>query len=339
MISLDKIKVGVVGIGTIGKRVADAVKLQSDMELVGVVGRSYNWRVQLAHNKGYPIYYTGEGTDLKANSIPLAGTILDLVKKVDIIVDCSPSKAGAENKEKYYVPNKVKAIFQGGEKSKVAEVSFTAQCNYNESLNKNYVRVVSCNTTGLARTICAVDKLFGVITVYATMIRRAADPWDIAGGPINGIEPVLELPSHHGPDVKTVLHHIETFTNALSVSTTLMHVHTVTIDCKKTPNKEEMIKAWDNTTRIRIIEGKMGITSTPEIMEYAKDLQRDRSDMPEICIWREAVGVQGNKLLYIQAIHQESDVVCENIDCIRAMMGFKDGKKSIEITNKTLGIK
>ena len=34
---MDKIKVGVVGYGTIGKRVADAVMLQKDMELVGVV--------------------------------------------------------------------------------------------------------------------------------------------------------------------------------------------------------------------------------------------------------------------------------------------------------------
>jgi glyceraldehyde-3-phosphate dehydrogenase (NAD(P)) len=337
---LEKIKVGVVGIGTIGKRVADAVTLQPDMELAGIAARSYNWRVQIAHDKGYPIYSQDDGASLRANGIPVQGTMLDLIKKVNIIVDCSPGKIGAENKEKYYVPNKVKAIFEGGEKAKVAEVSFTAQCNYDEAIGKNYVRVVSCNTTGLARTINEVDKLFGVHTVYATMIRRAADPWDISAGPINGIEPVLELPSHHGPDVKTVLHHIETFTNALSVSTTLMHVHTVTIDCKKTPNKEEMIKAWEKATRIRIIEGRMGITSTPEIMEYARDLGRGtRGDMPEICIWREAVGTQNNKLLYIQAIHQEADVICENIDCIRAMMGFKDGKKSIEITNKTLGIK
>jgi glyceraldehyde-3-phosphate dehydrogenase (NAD(P)) len=203
------------------------------MELVGVTGRSYNWRIQLAHDKGYPIYTTSDGADLKAHGIHVAGNFLDLIKKVDIIVDCSPSKVGADNKEKFYIPNKVKAIFQGGEKAKVAEASFVAQCNYNECVGKQFVRVVSCNTTGLSRTIYEVDKLFGVKDVYATMIRRAADPWDISSGPINGIEPVLEMPSHHGPDVKTVLHNIETFTTALSVSSTLMHVHTVTIDCKK----------------------------------------------------------------------------------------------------------
>lgn len=33
---MDKVKVGVVGYGTIGQRLADGVALQGDMELVGV---------------------------------------------------------------------------------------------------------------------------------------------------------------------------------------------------------------------------------------------------------------------------------------------------------------
>jgi glyceraldehyde-3-phosphate dehydrogenase (NAD(P)) len=44
-------------------------------------------------------------------------------------------------------------------------------------------------------------------------------------------------------------------------------------------------------------------------------------------------------LYYYQAIHQESDVVPENIDAIRAMMELEeDNMKSIEKTNKALGI-
>ena len=74
------------------------------------------------------------------------------------------------------------------------------------------------------------------------------------------------------------------------------------------------------------------------IMEFAKDLGRNRCDMPEVVVWKEAIGVTGNKLLYMQAIHQESDVICENIDAIRAAMGFKDAEASIEKTNKSLGI-
>ena len=60
--------------------------------------------------------------------------------------------------------------------------------------------------------------------------------------------------------------------------------------------------------------------------------------MPEIVIWKEAVGVTGKKLLYMQAIHQESDVVCENIDAIRAAMGYDDAEASIKKTNETLEV-
>lgn len=332
----DKIKVGVVGYGTIGKRVADAVKLQDDMELIGVTARSYNYKMIACQEKGIPMYKWPEAEDL--NGLKIAGEFEDLLKKVDIIVDCSPKKGGAENKDKYYVPNKVKAIFQGGEKDKVADVSFTAQCNYKEAVGKDYIRVVSCNTTGLCRTLNAIKSKYGIEAVHATMIRRGADPWDIRHGPINAVVPVLELPSHHGPDVKTVLPDVNIFTTAISISTTLMHIHSVTVDCTETPDVDEVIKMFKNTTRIRLVANESAVRSTAEIMEYAKDLGRDRSDMPEIVVWKEGVGVTGNKLLYMQAIHQESDVVCENIDAIRAAMGFEDSEASIKKTNETLKI-
>jgi len=333
---MDKIKVGIVGYGTIGKRVADAVMLQDDMELAGVTAHSYNYKMIAAQIKNIPMYRWPEAEEL--NSLKIAGDFEDLLRDVDIIVDCSPKKDGAANKEKYYLPSKKKAIFQGGEKAKVADVSFTAQCNYNEAVGKDYIRVVSCNTTGLCRTLNAVKSKYGIDAVHATMIRRGADPWDIRHGPINAIVPELELPSHHGPDVQTVLHGMPIFTTALSVSTTLMHLHAVTVDCQETPSVAEVTKLFENTTRVRIVDNASMVRSTAEIMEFAKDLGRDRSDMPEVVVWKEAIGVTGQKLLYLQAIHQESDVVCENIDAIRAAMGFKNAKASIEKTNKALKI-
>jgi glyceraldehyde-3-phosphate dehydrogenase (NAD(P)) len=73
-------------------------------------------------------------------------------------------------------------------------------------------------------------------------------------------------------------------------------------------------------------------------MELAKDIGMARGDMPEICVWEEGIGVKDKKLFYLQAIHQESDVILETIDAIRAATGFKDGKKSIEMTNKALDV-
>ena len=332
----DKIRVGIVGYGTIGKRVADAVRMQDDMELVGVSLRSFNYRMISAQLKKIPMYKLPDAEDL--NGLRVAGEFDEMLKNSDVIVDCSPKKGGAENKEKYYIPNKLKVIFQGGEKPKVSDVSFTAQCNYDEAVGKDYIRVVSCNTTGLCRTLHAIEGKYGIDAVHATMIRRGADPWDIRHGPINSIVPVLELPSHHGPDVQTVLHNMPIFTTAISVSSTLMHLHTITVDCKETPDVNEVIKLFKNTTRVRVVANDSAVRSTAEIMEYAKDLGRDRADMPEIVVWKEAIGTTGNKLLYMQAIHQESDVVCENIDAIRAAMGFDDAQTSIAKTNKALKI-
>ena len=335
---MKKIKVGIVGYGTIGKRVADAIMLQDDMELVGVTGRTYNWKIRTAHRKGIPIYVVpGHELDGKPG-INIAGTIEDLLSKVDIIVDTAPKKVGAANKETCYIPRKLKAIFQGGEKAKVAEASFVAQCNYDACKGKQFVRVVSCNTTGLCRTLHAVDTKFGIKEVYATMVRRGADPWDTDSGPINAIVPVLELPSHHGPDVQSVLPKIAIFTTAMSVSTTLMHVHTVTCECKRTPTVEEAVELFNNTTRIRVVYNESQVKSTAEIMELAKDIGAPRGDMPEICIGKEAIGCVGNKLLWIQAIHQESDVICENIDAIRCMMNTMGAEESILKTNRALGI-
>lgn len=332
------IKVGLIGYGTIGKRVADAVVLQKDMKLVGITGHSYDYKIEVAKLKGFKIFASDGKEDFIKNNIKPEGDINNLLDGVDVVVDCTPKKIGKENKEKYYLPKKIKAIFEGGEKPDVADASFTAQCNYDEALNKNYVRVVSCNTTGLCRTLNAVNQNYGIESVHATMIRRAADPWDIYHGPINAIVPVLELPSHHGPDVQTVLHDVNIFTTAISVPTTLMHMHSLIVDLKKEATAKDVLDMFRKTTRIRVVRNAEKVRSTAEIMELAKDIGNSRGDMPEICVWEEGIGVKDKKLFYLQAIHQESDVVLENIDAIRAITGFKDGKKSIEMTNKSMGV-
>jgi glyceraldehyde-3-phosphate dehydrogenase (NAD(P)) len=68
-------------------------------------------------------------------------------------------------------------------------------------------------------------------------------------------------------------------------------------------------------------------------------MKRERSDLNEIAVWKDGVHVVDDRLYYYQAIHQESDVVPENVDCIRAMFRLiEDNMVSIEKTNKALGI-
>ena len=52
------IKVAINGYGTIGKRVADAVACQDDMEIIGVTKTRPAFGCDLAVRKGYPLYCT-----------------------------------------------------------------------------------------------------------------------------------------------------------------------------------------------------------------------------------------------------------------------------------------
>ncbi len=336
------IKVGVNGYGTIGKRVADAVSKQDDMEVAGVTKTRPTWEADMAITSGYDLYCAipERISKFKEAGIKISGTIEDLIEKADIIVDCSPKPYGSENKEKYYVPNKVKAIFQGGENSEVAEVSFNAQSNYEKALGKDYVRVVSCNTTGLSRVLNSLDTKFGVKKARVVLIRRSADPGNSKKGPINAIVPnPVKSPSHHGPDVKTVLPDIDIVTSAVKIPTTIMHLHTLMIELEEEPSEKEVSDLFESNSRIKMIDSGKGFRSTAEVIEYARDLGRKRNDLYENMVWKDSINMDGNELYFFQAIHQESDAIPENIDAIRAMFELeKNGKKSIEKTNKSLGI-
>jgi glyceraldehyde-3-phosphate dehydrogenase (NAD(P)) len=56
-------------------------------------------------------------------------------------------------------------------------------------------------------------------------------------------------------------------------------------------------------------------------------------------VWDDSITVHEGELYFFQAIHQESIVIPENVDAIRAMTGLeKDGARSIAKTNKAMGI-
>ena len=53
-------KVAINGFGTIGKRVADAVAAQADMEIVGVTKTGPSFGCELAVRRGFPLYCTSD---------------------------------------------------------------------------------------------------------------------------------------------------------------------------------------------------------------------------------------------------------------------------------------
>ncbi|RAP47910.1 MAG: glyceraldehyde-3-phosphate dehydrogenase [Methanosphaera sp. rholeuAM74] len=333
--------IGINGYGTIGKRVADAVTAQDDMKILGVTKRTPDFEAKAAVDRGYDLYISVPEREkqFEEAGIEVSGTADELFEKLDLVVDCTPGGVGVSNMENTYKKIGLKAIFEGGEDHDPIGTSFNAESNYEESLGKDYVRVVSCNTTGLCRTLKPVNDIAGVKKVRAVMVRRAADPNNAKKGPINAIVPVTTVPSHHGPDVQTIIKGMNVMTMALAVPTTLMHTHNIMVELEENVSTDDVLDAFEKAYRVMPVNTDLKLGSTAEIMEYAKDLGRSRGDMYEIPVWKESVNVVDGELFYMQAVHQESDVVPENVDAIRAMLELEeDGEKSIIKTNKAMGI-
>ncbi|MGC9181197.1 type II glyceraldehyde-3-phosphate dehydrogenase [Thermogladius sp. KZ2Tp1] len=332
--------VAVNGYGTIGKRVAEAIRQMPDLELKGIVKYTPDYSVLVAYRQGIPVYVP-EGKEglFEEVGVKPSGTIDELLGSVSLVVDASPGGKGAQNK-RVYVERGLSALFEGGESPDVAEVSFSTLCNYRQALGKKYIRVVSCNTTALLRLICLLDRHVGVRKVRAVIVRRASDPKEDKGI-VNTVKlDPPSIPSHHAIDVKTVLPGLDIETVALIVPTTLMHVHVVHVQTKRSTSIDEVVEALSSTPRVVFLEGaKIGIDSTSKIVEFARDLGRKRYDIYENVVWRDMVKVSGDELTVVQAVHQEAIVIPENIDAIRAALRLAESaEETMKVTDKVLNV-
>lgn len=334
-------KIAVIGYGVIGKRVADAIKLQDDMKLSGVCDIISDWRIQNAVRKEYDIYAATEeaANDMDSKGISVKGSLQELLKKSDLVVDCTPKKIAAQNVVIYKEQN-IKFILHGGEKHETTGHSFSAENNYKSALNLNATRVVSCNTTSILRTLTALKRADLLDYARGTLLRRATDPWEShLGGIMNTMVPEKDIPSHQGPDAKSVDPELDVITAAVKVPQTLSHLHYWNVKLKKQATKQEVLNAFKTSSRIKLIQYDQGLVSNNTIKEMFLDMGRPWGDMYEVALWEDMLKVQGDELFYAYVVDNQAIVIPETIDAIRALTGIEtDGTKSIAKTNESLGI-
>ncbi|GGK18767.1 glyceraldehyde-3-phosphate dehydrogenase [Yeosuana aromativorans] len=333
--------IAVIGYGVIGKRVADAINLQDDMNIVGVCDVINDWRMQNAVRKGYNIYAatTNAEKEMKNSGIAVKGSMQDLLKKVDLVVDCTPKNIAAKNVEIYKTKG-IKFIVQGGEKHTTTGHSFSAEANYETALNLDATRVVSCNTTSILRTLGALKRAGLLDYARGTLLRRATDPWEShLGGIMNTMLPEKEIPCHQGPDAQSVDPDLNVITSAVKVPETLSHMHYWNVKLKRQTTKEEVLNAFRKSSRIKLIRYDQGLVSNNTIKEMFLDMGRPWGDMYEVALWEDMLKVQGDELFYAYVVDNQAIVIPETIDAIRALLGIeKDGSKSIFKTNQSLSI-
>ena len=334
-------KIGVVGYGVIGQRLADGVALQKDMELVGVADVAPTLAIRALKEKGMPyrlyLAVPDKRAEFDALGIPVSGTLEELVTKCDVLLDATSAGVGAKNKELYARLGK-KAVFQGGEKDSVADVFFHGYANYEKGVGAQFLKLTSCNTTGLIRSVDCLDRAYGIDRVAITIIRRVADPGDYHRGLTNALQ-IDKAPSHQALDLMTIMPHIDA--TGILVHTPVTHGHIITVVAtgKKKITKEMALEAFATHDRIRVVRIADGFLGNASLFRYARDLGNARGDMYEIGLWEESLVETGDSIMFAINIPQEAVTIPETIDAIRAATGMQtDRLAGVAKTNEYLGM-
>ena len=269
---MSKVKVGVAGYGVIGNRLAAGVALQGDMELVGVADIAPTLPVRALKERGMPFKLfaavPGSEKTLEDGGIPVSGSFDDLLGEVDIMLDSAPGGIGAKNKEKYVAAG-VKAVFQGGEAAEVADVFFHGTVNYEKGLGVDYLKLTSCNTTGLIRAVDALHKAVGVSKTFITIIRRVADPGDTHRGLTNVLQ-VEPIPNHQAVDLMNIMDGVDA--TGLLVHTPVTHGHIITLSAtpKTKISVDEAVAAFKAYPRIKVVKIEEGFNSNSSLFQWAR---------------------------------------------------------------------
>lgn len=339
---MNTIRVAVNGYGVIGKRVADAVRLQPDMQLVGVADIAADWRIWPALQEHIAVYAaTPDRLEaMQTAGLSPAGVLDDLLDQVDVVVDCTPKHVAAHNVVTYRGRG-IKFLVQGGEKHTVTGHSFVAEASYAGALGQQSTRVVSCNTTSIVRTLTALKTVGLLRRARGTLLRRATDPWESErGGIMNTMVPEPEIPSHQGPDAQSVDPDLDVVTMAVKVPATLAHMHYWIVQLTRPTAKEEVLETFRIGNRIALINTTDGLTAPNVVKELMADMGRPRDSLYEVAVWADMLRVQDDELFYAYMVDNQAIVIPDNIDAIRALSGYTpDANTSIARTDAALGIR
>ena len=338
----NRIRVAVNGYGVIGRRVADAVRLQPDMELVGVADVAADYRIRTAALDRIPVYASDEdrAAPMRDAGIPVEGSLDRLLSAAEAVVDCTPKGIPPKNFEHYKAAG-VKAVFHGGEKHALTGHSFVAQANYATALDREATRVVSCNTTSIVRVLGAIQDAGLLAKARGVLIRRATDPWEADhSGIMNTVVPEAHIPSHQGPDAQSVRPELDLVTMAAKAAHTQTHNHYWVLTLKQPSSRDTVLSALRAAPRIAFIRMSDGLVALNSTVELMKELHRPRGDMWEVAVWEDVLSVQSDEAFLTYQVDNQAIVVPETIDAIRALMGrVRDGAESIRMTDAALGLR
>src|SRR6266571_5210869 len=188
--------------------------------------------------------------------------------------------------------------------------------------------------------IGTLHNTIGVKKARVVLFRRGTDPWEShKTGLINTVVPEAHIPSHQGPDAQTIIPKLNITTMAARGPFNLGHLHFAMVQLKGEPEKKDVLQVLKGAPRLAPVRTSDGVDSMNAVAEMMRDLGRVRADMWEVAFWEDILDVTDGEANMVYQVHNESVVVPENVDAVRALTGLEsEGSRSIAKTNEAMGI-
>ena len=315
-------KVFINGYGSIGSRIAQFIKGDSDIELLGIGKYSPDEKVTDAISRGFKVFVPKTKLDAFKN-FKVVGTIEEVLDQSDLVIDASPGGQGYVNKKTLYEPRNIRAIFQGGEKiigeKAVADLIFNSRANYSEAFDKKFVMQGSCNVTGMGRILQPLKEKYGtrIRRFDAILLRRWADLEDSKTEVKDSIEWTRK--PHHNDDVKSYMgKDTPLFIRVFKVPTRQMHVHLMDIRFNgPAPNSSEILDLFKDEYGVAILYTAKG---TKDIRDFAESTKFSFKDTNMIHIHADLLEIHDDLVKLTYSDDQTGIVVPENHLLMQAML-------------------
>jgi glyceraldehyde-3-phosphate dehydrogenase (NAD(P)) len=324
--------VAVLGAGIIGKRLAAALATaargeETDLRLGGVVIRNPN---AFAFARPELPFYAADAQAaqrLRAAGIEPRGLAGELYAAADLVVDCGPSRTGAGRAREYQAAD-IRPIFCGGERDPLLGPLVHSAVNPEQAGHAAGVRLLSCNTTALARIVAGVGPA-SVAALDATVLRCSTDTDKAGKGVTNGAV-LSPAPSHHAEDLRAILPGLRARTIAATVAMTAGHV----IHVRITPADVGADTLWErlsDTARVLATTGSAPLDTA----RLKQDSDRPRHDRHAVRAAR-IEGAGPDLLEFWLSLDNQAITLPETLDVIQLAAGSVDAGKARAMSDRLL---
>ncbi len=337
---MKRINIGLFGYGSQGRRIAEGLSLQPDMQLVGVCLKEPDLSAHMAFRKDLPIYAVSSQDAGRFNDsqIKVRGLVQDILSRLDVVVDATPSGQGEKNKEMVYAPHGLKVVFQAGEPLDIADVPvFVSHTRHERLKGASFVRIPSPQTVALLRAAQPLRANFGIRNIACTLVMPGAEPMHGHLGPVDTIIPeklgtlrLLEEEIRSVIPEKVVLF-------SFTVPSSLLGTASMAIQLDSNASRRDIVESLQEAPRAMLVSSDKGLSSTDAIFEYVRRVRRSSGDIYEVCIWHESVGVTDRMVRLDLAFDPHSVQTPEAIDAARVLGGKETLEESFRETNTSLG--